>query len=83
MNALVHRTLTPTWIYDSCMCIAWLTVYGVKTYPAPEQGSGTIESVYDLAVEGRFLVMLLQWFMIIASNIVIFYTSMFDVTITG
>ena len=42
MNALECRILTATCMHHSCACIAWLTVYGVTIYPAPEQGSGTV-----------------------------------------
>ena len=31
-----------TCMHDSCVYIVWLIVYGVTTYPAPEQGSGLL-----------------------------------------
>ena len=43
MNALECRTLHRYMhAWPSCVCIAWLPVYGVTTYPAPQQGSGTV-----------------------------------------
>ena len=42
MHWSAELSLLHACMHDSCMCIAWLTVFGVITYPVPEQGCGTV-----------------------------------------